>query len=137
MVAGGETYRFELAFDTDHGLVRAVHSGKCSLADLTGFVDAVLTDPRWKPGMNVLSDFRKADPSEFSGDDMRQYVAHCLNYFSETIGTKVASVVESPLNYGIIRIWDAEAEIQKSPIENRIFDSMEEAENWLGVPQKR
>jgi hypothetical protein len=136
MVAAGDRYWFNLEFEPQNSLVRALHFGPCTLDDLKGFVDAVFTDSHWKTGMNVLSDFRQADPSDFSGDDMRQYVAYSKKYAGEAVGTKVATVVESPLNFGIVRIWDAEAEIQASPIENKLFDSLEAAEDWLGVPRK-
>lgn len=137
MVADGDAYGFSLEFDTEIGLVRAVQWGKVHLKDWVGFADAILTDPRWKPGMSLLSDIRKADLSEFTFDDMQQYVTHVLTYERETVGTRVATVVATSLNFGVIRMWDAQAEIQQTPVQNRVFQSMDEAEAWLGVARER
>ena len=137
MAGKQEGYWFEIEFDPEAGLVRAAHFGRSTPDDLRRFIDALLTDPRWKPGMKLISDFRCNDPSSFSADDLRDCVAHEVGYAVQTAGTKVATVVDSPLAYGISRIWLAQAALQGSPIEYRIFDSVEAAERWLGVRAKR
>lgn len=130
-------YRFEIEFDQNAGLARAAHFGRSTPDDVKRFIDTLVTDPRWRPGMNLLTDFRGNDPSMLNTDDLRDCVAHMVGYAAETVGTKVATVVDSPLSYGISRIWEAQAAMQGSSIEFRIFDTVKAAERWLKVPRAR
>ena len=124
-------YRFEIEFDSEKGLVRTEHFGRSTADGLKRFIDALLTDPRWRPGMNVITDFRNSDPSLLSAENLRDCVAYTIGYVERTVGTKVATVVDSPLSYGISRIWGAQIAMQGAPTEFRIFDTEKAAERWL------
>ena len=129
-------YRFEIEFDLERGLVRTEHFGRSTADGLKRFIDAMLTDPRWQPGMDVITDFRSSDPSLLSAENMRDCVAYTAGYAGRTLGTKVATVVDSPLSYGISRIWSAQVAMQGAPIEFRIFDTVKAAERWLTVGRR-
>ncbi|MBE0532851.1 MAG: hypothetical protein IH626_18675 [Rhodospirillales bacterium] len=132
-----ESYRFELQFDAERNMVRAFHAGLCTLPLLKAFLDAIVNDPRWAAGMMLLSDFRQTDASHLSNDDMREYAAHTARYFDRIAGSKAATVADKPLNFGMVRVWEAFAAIRETPIEHRVFQTLEEAERWLGVPPKK
>ena len=124
-------YRFEIEFDTEEGMVRTEHFGRSTAEGLKRFIDAVLTDPRWLPGMNLITDFRGSDPSLLSAENLRECVAYTVGYAERAVGTRVATVVNSPLSYGISRIWGAQVAMQGAPTEFRIFDTVKAAERWL------
>lgn len=136
MSNGEEPYRFVLEFDIGNNVVRAVHWGVCTLPDLKKSVDAVVTDPRWTPGMGVFTDFREANASRLSSEDMRNYAVHLGSHTAAIAGSRAATIVDKPLNFGMVRVWEAHAAIQGHPVEHRLFQSVEEAEAWLGWARK-
>lgn len=135
-MAGEAPYRFDLDFDAEHNVMRAVQVGRCTLCDLKTFIDALLTDPRWTPGMRLFNDFRRADASGLSNDDLREYLWHALKHTEAIVGARSATVVDSPVNYGVVRVWEAFAALEDAPFVHRVFRSVEEAACWLGVPAK-
>lgn len=133
MSDGNDVNSFELTFDEKRNVMYAVHCGQYTLPLLKKYTDAIVNHPRWRPGMSLLADFRRADASQLSSEDVQTYVQYSRQFSEKMVGTRVATVADKPLNFGMIRVWEAYASIEGSVLEYRLFKTVEEAEAWLVV----
>ena len=108
------------------------------VASVQGFVDsaeALTSDPRWRPGMDTISDHTLLDASQFKASDIEQ-IANRESEYSDEIGQGRAAIVvgpDSPNKYGLARMFEAYIE---PLVETRVraFRTFDEALVWLRGP---
>ena len=108
------------------------------VASVEGFVDsaeALTSDPRWRPGMDTISDHTHLDASRLTASDIEQ-IASEEGEYSDEIGPGRAAIVvgpDSPNRYGLARMFEAYIE---PLVETRVraFRTFDEALAWLREP---
>lgn len=106
--------------------------GKLTILNVHETVEALLSNPDHKDGMNEVWDFRNASLANFTVEDLTS-LAPFLTLHLDRLGKRAALVVGRDLEYGIGQMWSAFAE-ERAPRERRLFRTMEEAYLWL-APQ--
>jgi len=121
---------FEITFDTDADLAIVRAWGVAGAEGFSAYLSALTSDQRWRPGMDILSDFKDLDASQFTAVDIEGLVNIHLP-FVEAIGPGLCAVVAgSSLKFGLARMFEAHAE-ERLPFRLRIFATSEEAFDWL------
>ena len=121
--------RFEITFDGDSFDATMIASGDGTAEDAEASLQALLGDPRWRPGMNVLFDVTGIDTSSMTVQDIEE-IAEVFARSDSKIGPgSWAIVTGSTAAYGLGRMWQALLESRCS-LRPSIFSSIEEARGW-------
>lgn len=111
-----------------NGLVYITGHGDAESAHWRAAVEAVLTDPRHRPGMGLIQDHRTTTRVPSTAEI--QGAAAFLRARSERLGiAKWAVVVAKDVSYGMGRIVGIAFE--KTSVMSRVFRDMAEAEAWV------
>lgn len=118
---------FTVSFEPHRVVVET--SGVAVRDGFTRFIDAIVDDPLFRPGMPVLVDHSRLDMDALTTADM-QAVADVVLHRNAKIGCSlVAIVTPASVAYGLTRQFTAFADL--ADIRVRIFGSRAEAEDWL------
>jgi len=118
-----------LMFFPSDNLVISVLTGAITVRD---FLDATVElniHPEHLDGMKELWDLRTASLESLTGNDI-MLATNSLRRFSTSTSRTTAFVVSSDLNYGMISMWNAYADMVL-PKERRIFRDYEDAREWI------
>ena len=118
-----------LTFFPADNLVISVLSGAITVRS---FLDATVelnTHPEHLDGMKELWDLRTASLESLTGNDI-MLATNSLRQFGTSTSRTTAFVVSNDLNYGMISMWNAYADIVL-PKDRRIFRDYEEARVWI------
>jgi hypothetical protein len=126
---------FQLAWGGDPEDLLVTASGVASGDDLSP-LEAALADPRWRPPMHVLLDYREVDMSHLSVSAIEERVALLVDSGHRIGRCHTAVVVTRDLNFGIVRMLQAIAE-QRVTYELGVFRSFEQARDWLREARQR
>jgi hypothetical protein len=121
---------FEIRFDADAELALVRTWGRASAEGFSAYLRALVSDPRWHTGMDVLSDHSGLDAGRFTARGIEGLVSIHVP-FAGAIGPGLCAVVAgSSLKFGLTRMFEAHAE-SKLPFRLRVFETIEEALTWL------
>ena len=109
-------------------------SGPASRAGLVGFVQDLVDDPRYRPGMFVLVDHLALDASTITGDDMRAQAERVINLEEELGPCKLAIVVPTPLAFGYARMY--ELHTAETQIHSRVVYTRTDGLAWLDAKRQ-
>jgi hypothetical protein len=102
---------YEIAFVDGPFDVIVTTGGPGSIAELEAADRAVYSDPRWRPGINVLYDHSGLEPTgRATGDDIRALAERDSLPDAHRLIGHVAVVAASDAVYGIARMWLAQLE---------------------------
>jgi len=126
---------YAIRFGGDPEDVLVTTSGEAELDALHRFVEEVIADPRFRPGMSVIVDHTALDVSTLTAADMRARSSR-LAANADRIGpSRVATVVAGQAAFGLWRMMDAyEDGLLES--DGRVFYSLDEARAWLRAEQQ-
>ena len=117
-----------VSWTISQGFVYVVSDEHWTLEEWMTSVDALLADPRYEPGMGLLHDRRRTARTPFS-----QEVRAAVDFIrarADALGkARWGLVVEGLAGYGMGRM--AEALIDGSSIELRVFRDLAVAEAWV------
>jgi hypothetical protein len=125
---------YEFIF-VDSSLVICRSFGVASVEGFVDSVEALTSDPRWRPGMDTISDHTHLGISQLTASDIEQ-IASQEGERSDEIGPGRAAIVvgpDSPNRYGLARMFEAYIE----PLVGanfRAFRTFGEALVWLRGP---
>jgi hypothetical protein len=120
---------YSLDFESEPGTLIVTVSGPASLEQLLAYQTEYLADPRWSPGMNVLSDLRDFDSNTITADQVRALAAS-NNLRADLFGSgRTAVVVSEPATFGLLRMFHFHTDA--AGFDQRVFYSLEEARRWL------
>lgn len=123
--------RYEIDFERVPGRCEVALTGAASGEAFARLDNEIVADPRWKPGMALLFDFRELDLSTFSSEEVRQS-AEVASRLGHRFGSgRFACVFGSAADYGLGRAWEMWTCGELS-LDLRSFRSRDEAEAWLG-----
>jgi hypothetical protein len=114
----------------DDEILEMKTSGIFSFVDLTKMIEQVIENPKWKPGMNIIADFREID---VKGMNVREvYEAKNLHVqYNDLAGEgKIATILSSNLAYGFSRVYQSiTSEYVKSKI--MTFRDYDNGLDWI------
>jgi hypothetical protein len=116
------TYRFE-----GHFLFTDIE-GETTYDDVRVYLDKLVVDPGFRPGMTGLIDCRRVK-SLFSIFDLRKTAADIKKRPEMQVPARAAVLATSNLIYGLLRMYEAFNDGNPSQI--RVFRKSEEALAWL------
>jgi len=113
--------------DAARGLIISTGSGTVTGDDMRGHQERLTADPDFRPDLNQLMDFTRVDHVAISPQEIPLLAYN--NPFRN--GSRRAIVVAHPLQYALVRMFQALTEAHGSEIE--IFHEVAEARRWLGL----
>jgi hypothetical protein len=120
-----------LALQTDgsKNLTILTPSGEITFAEAMKALESFYQNPT----RNLLLDFSGRDkiPLVLTGEEMAKLFKHLTTKKENRPGGKTAVVAPDDLRFGMSRMAEAFAEIEKLPWEMKAFRSMDEAIDWL------
>jgi hypothetical protein len=109
--------------------VTVVTSGVATPEDLSGYIQALVDDPRFRPGMRILADHQLMDASALSAGDVRAQ-AEMMKGLDARIGPSwIAMVVPSTLEFGFARMYQSHTTETQAQAE--VFYTRHAALAWL------
>jgi hypothetical protein len=104
-------------------------SGRGILSGFTAYLNELVSDPRYRPGMTILVDHTALDASGLATADARTFAGVVADLGDRIAGTAISCVAPSAVMYGISRAFEAYAEA--SGLRTRVFATVDEARAWL------
>jgi len=104
-------------------------SGKPDKDSVLKAFDETVRNERYRPGMNRLWDFRKADLSLLESSSIIAMVDYTTHFPPGISDVKVAFLVARKLEYGLARMFEAFSEDANTSV--RSFYAMDEALEWM------
>jgi len=117
--------------DIEQNLVVHVITESFRMTDIEPAWKAMLADPQFEAGMNVLWDFSKGTHAiEFSTSDIQNIVTMTAGHIKQRGARyRLALLATQDLFFGLSKMFEAYGD--EIPIEIHVFRSMEEALDWL------
>jgi hypothetical protein len=103
MIRAPLVYHYEFGGGPFDVVVQA--EGEASRAQFREGEQRLLSDPRYRGGLNLLYDLSALDPTPLRGDDVRAIAAADLAVDEPLQAARVAVVAPSDLMYGLSRMW--------------------------------
>ena len=127
---------YELRFHPEKHLAVVITHGLATLEGFKAYTLEIARHPLWSSGLSILSDHRDLNFISFATGDVENYRQFCRKLFSEypvqSGKIKIATVVSTPFNYGIVRQWEIPLTDIVSAV-HRVFMNYEDATAWLAV----
>jgi hypothetical protein len=109
-------------------------SGPASRHGLVGFVQDLVDDPRYRPGMFVLVDHLALDATTITGDDIRAQADRVIKLEQQLGPCKLAIVVPTPLAFGYARMY--ELHTAETQVHSRVVYTRNEGLAWLDAKRQ-
>lgn len=90
--------------------------------------------PDYELGFDELWDLTEAEHIELPTGAMRSVVSKEAKARSVDGSAKAAIIVTSPLLIGLARMYQTFSEIEGTKLEIELFETLESAREWLGLP---
>jgi len=119
------------AIDPDAGVIYGVAQGEVSVEEYTAFLDAVVSDPAYQPSFTWIYDVTDAQTP--SGEFVREIARVDASRGELFGGTRQAIVVSSEAQFGMARMY--EILVDELPGPRQVCRSLDEAREWLGLPE--
>ena len=118
----------------DPSLVVCRTSGPASIEGYEAMMRALISDPKFRPGVGLIVDHTNVDISALTAADIEQ-AADLRTRLAGNVVPRAAGVVGpgSPMRYGLGRMFEAFVELQPGT-DITLFETVEEAKAWLRGP---
>jgi hypothetical protein len=123
--------RHAITFGSDPEDVFVVLAGETTVGGFEAYLGDLVSDPRWRPGMNVLIDLTALDSRKLTEQDLARIAALLSRYRTQLGPGRRAQVATDPLSFGLTRMVQAQAEAEGVDFSAAVFRSREEARAWL------
>ncbi len=118
--------------DRKANLVRVTITGHNTAAEMERRMREVTNDLRWSPGMDALVDMTGMTGLDMSPDQIGDLTA-LHGMLDALIGDgRLAMVADKEVSMGFSRLYQTFGE-QRTSMKIRVFQSVREAEQWLGI----
>ena len=124
------TSRYRIS--SDHNLCLLEVWGSVTDRQMLDIAQQIWNDPRWRPGMDQINDFRKLDEMIVELNDMRAFIDVERTYLKGYEGrrSRVAVVVHSEIHEAGVSLYAALS--REMPHDTRTFHGMNAAAAWIG-----
>lgn len=116
---------YDYEIDVHRRLVRVRRWGDVDAGEIAESYARIAADPRFLPVFNQLADLTGMEHLELTGDAIRDLSR--IRLFGQ--GTRRAFVVSRDLHFGLLRVFEAHAEMSGQEVE--VFRDPAAAERWL------
>ena len=123
--------RYEI--DPDRGVVFASGEGVISTDDWFQARLAMLDEPAFRAGLDVLLDLRRARRPSSKPSTVSEDAARFRDLADRIGGIRIAVVVSSDSMYGLAREWSGW--MSRGHADVFVSRDLEEAEEWLGLSE--
>ena len=123
----------EYTYDEEKNVLYTRFYGVITDADLKAQGEAVTSDPRVMPGVRELVDLSGVEGEDVTSDGLAKNIQIDTMHREKLTGMKTAIVAATDLQYGLSRMYQALAEVQKSPAVIEVFREEKAAREWLGL----
>lgn len=115
----------------DPSLVICRTSGVASVENYKDMMAALISEPQFRPGVDLIVDHTNVDVSALTAADIEQ-IAGLRARFAGDVAGRAAGVVGpgSPMRYGLGRMFEAYIDSQPGT-KIRVFETVEKAMAWL------
>jgi SpoIIAA-like len=122
--------------DRQANLVRVTITGHNTAAEMERRMREVTNDLRWSPGMDALVDLTGMTGLDMSADQIGDLTA-LHGMLDALIGDgRLAMVADKEVSMGFSRLYQTFGE-QRTSMKIRVFQSVREAEQWLGINPRK
>lgn len=117
--------------DVDLGVIFAKVDGEHADVGMDWRGGAILADPDYRPGMNGLMDMSGVTKISATTEGLRALAGEARRLHPPLWGKRLAIVVSDEVGFGVGRQYQAMR--MESPYEIRVFRSVVDAQEWLGI----
>jgi len=118
----------ETIIDQTAGVILHTVTGQLTLEAIRSSFAALIDNPRLRKNTPAIWDFRAANASQVSTDEISQIVDFFQGHIDKRAGHKVAIVVADDLGFGLSRMYEFQALKLRAEIE--VFRDFEQAKKW-------
>ena len=123
----------EYTYDEENNVLYTCFFGVVTDNDLKDQAEAVVADPRIRPGTRELVDLSGVEDIQGEASGLEQNIQIDTANKEKLAGTRTAIVATTDLLYGFARMYQTLAELRDSPLTVEVFRTFEEAREWLGL----
>lgn len=120
-------------YDEKENFILTTFSGILTDEDLETQAKAVAADPRVRPGAREIVDLRAVEQVEASTESIGFIIVMDKEHRDKFEGMKTAIVAPRDLLFGLSKIFEVLSEVENAPSTVKVFRTMPEARNWLGI----
>ncbi|MEE4380660.1 MAG: hypothetical protein V2J02_01565 [Pseudomonadales bacterium] len=107
--------------------------GDASAEEFWALHHRIVDDARFRPDLNMLVDLEAVGTLELTAEDVRQFAA--ADPFSSASRRVFVAAPGGEVGYGLARVYAASTEHGGENV-RVVFDHLEEALSWLGLPEE-
>ena len=123
--------RYEI--DDAQGVVWTTASGVLTDEELIQHKQALVADPRFRPGMKEFSDVRGVDRLDVTPQGIARFIQFDQMHSEALNGHKLALVVPTDFVFGMGRMYQQRVDGEVSSVQ--VFRDQDEARAWLGLDE--
>lgn len=120
----------EISFEPEESYATIRASGDARAEGFAAYQRELFARPEWRPGLDVLIDFRELHGENLKAEDIRRIAEQSVAYQPQYGSGRSAVVVSESLAFGLVRMYGSLVE-SKAPRNLRVFHTLEEARAWL------
>lgn len=130
-----QTLKTHLSFDLANNICFIKLEGVADYAAIKSAFGQSIASPKYHKGMNRLWDFRGADMSSLTTEQIRKVGGLVSDSGAGVNDVRSATVVDGSLEYGLIRMYQSITEISVK-VDLLVTRSYEEAKAWVSPDGK-
>ena len=114
----------------DDGILEIKSHGRYTIRDFLKMIEQIVMNPKYKPGMDTIADFRDVDVMNVNVNDIYQ-TKDIHVQFSDMTGTgKIAAIFSSDIGYDLSRSYE---EISNMHVKSKMktFRNFENGLEWI------
>ncbi len=120
---------YKINFEQGDLFVTIMASGDPTNVEFERYLNDLINNPSWQPGIAILNDFRELHIKNLTCNNVRENVRLHERYRERLSSSCIAVVVKNQVDFGLVRMWELLAE-SSFPL-HRVFYSIDEAVIWL------
>ena len=121
----------EYKYDEESNFLYYRFYGVLTDDDLKQQAQAVVDDPKIKPGVKEIVDLRSVESVEASTDSIGEVINIDKEHMEKLAGQRTAIVAPRELLYGLSKIYEVLYELSQGPANIKVFRDITEARKWL------
>ncbi len=118
--------------DVELGVIFLKVDGELRDENVGWWSDTILADPDYRPGMDRLADYSGVTKLSVTTGGLHRLAMAAQGFDPFRWGRRLAIVVSGETGFGVGRQYQGMR--RSSPYEIRLFRSLEDAQEWLGIP---
>jgi hypothetical protein len=123
---------FDVQFDPEGQEDLRIHvSGRAESGEFERFYDELVADPRFRPGMKILADFRELDLGQLHAGSIASIGRAVADREEQWGAARYAIVVPNSMAFGLVRMAELTAHLQQMTVWP--VYTLADAEAWLAL----